>query len=124
MKYLKQLGIILIISFCSELLKELLPLSIPASIYGIILMLIALKTKIVRLDSVKETANFLLDIMPILFVPAGVGLLTSWKMIQTKLVSILVVVLSTTIIVMVVTGRVTQAVIKREKRKNNERSAK
>ena len=57
MKYLKQFGIILALSFIGEFLNDFLPLPIPASIYGIILMFLCLKTKIIPLSAVEETAR-------------------------------------------------------------------
>ena len=52
MKYIKQLSIILLISFLGELIHYLLPLPIPASIYGLILLFVALLTGIVPLSAV------------------------------------------------------------------------
>ena len=78
MKYLKQFGIILVLSFIGELLNHVLPLPVPSSIYGIILMFICLKTGLIPLEEVDETGRFLIEIMPLMFIPAGVGLLESW----------------------------------------------
>lgn len=78
MKYINQFLIILLISFLGEILKCLLPLPIPASIYGMIILFLGLMTKVIKLESVKETGKFLIEIMPIMFIPAGVGLMTTW----------------------------------------------
>ena len=78
MKYVRQLLIILFVSFFGELLKYIIPLSIPASIYGMVLLFLALELKILKVSDIKETSNFLIEIMPLMFVPAGVGLLDSW----------------------------------------------
>ena len=59
MKYLKQFGIILVLSFIGELLNHVLPLPVPSSIYGIILMFICLKTGLIPLEEVDETGRFL-----------------------------------------------------------------
>ena len=77
MKYVRQLLIILFVSFFGELLKYIIPLSIPASIYGMVLLFLALELKILKVSDIKETSNFLIEIMPLMFVP-GVGLLDSW----------------------------------------------
>ena len=53
MKYLKQFLIILAISLLGEVLKELLPLPIPASIYGMVFLFILLLTGVIKLDQVK-----------------------------------------------------------------------
>lgn len=116
MKYIKQFGIILGISFIGELCKSIIPLAIPASIYGLILMLLVLKFHIIQLDQVKEAANFLIEIMPIMFIPAAVGLLESWAVLKTLWLPALIITLCTTIIVMGATGLISQYIIRREKR--------
>lgn len=117
MKYLKQFTVILTITFIGEVLKALIPLTIPASIYGLLLMLLALQTKLIRLDSVQDAGVFLIEIMPVMFIPAAVGLMDSWSVLKPIWMPIAVITFFTTIIVMVVTGGVTQFVIRMEKRK-------
>ena len=117
MKYVRQFLIILLISALGEGLYALLPLPIPASVYGLILMLAALMSGILKLDQVKEAADFLIEIMPVMFIPAGVGLLTAWGALKPIWFPIAVITAATTVIVMVVTGRVTQAVIRKDKRR-------
>ncbi len=111
MKYLKQFGIILALSFIGEFLNDLLPLPIPASIYGIILMFLCLKTKIIPLSAVEETARFLIEAMPLMFIPAAVGLLESWDIIKGVWIQYISITVISTVIVMIVAGHVTQAVI-------------
>lgn len=117
LSYLKQIGIIFTISFLGEALKLLLPFPIPASIYGLILMLLALILKIIRLDQVRTTSMFLLEIMPILFVPAGVGLLADWGQLSPILFPFAVIVVASTIFVMAITGTVTQCILKKGRKK-------
>ncbi|MDD3218721.1 MAG: CidA/LrgA family protein [Lachnospiraceae bacterium] len=114
MKFMQQFGIILGITFVGEVLKELIPLPIPASIYGLVLMLLCLQTGIVKLKSVEESGNFLIEIMPLMFIPAAVGLMESFEQLRPILFSVVFVTAATTIIVMVVTGRVTQYILRRE----------
>lgn len=116
MHFIRQLGIILAITFIGELLKDSIPLPIPASIYGLTLMLLALKTKIVPLEEVKQVGNFLIEIMPLMFIPAAVGLLVSWDILKDIWIPVILITILTTIIVMVVTGKVTQRIIRLEKR--------
>lgn len=100
MKYVRQLLIILFISFLGELLKYSIPLSIPASIYGMVLLFLALELKILKVSDIKETSNFLIEIMPLMFVPAGVGLLDSWGALQPIWIQVVVITLISTVIVM------------------------
>lgn len=114
MKYIKQFGIILVISFIGELLNYIIPLPIPASIYGIILLFLCLEFKIIPLEAIEDTGNFLIEIMPIMFIPAAVGLVTSWDIIRPSLFQYLVVIAASTVIVMAVAGRITQALIRQD----------
>lgn len=82
MKYVKQLFLILFISFLGEILKYVLPFPVPASIYGLLILFICLETGWLKLGSVEETAKYLVEIMPLMFIPAGVGLLESWGALQ------------------------------------------
>lgn len=116
MKFLRQFMIILAISFIGEVLKYIVPLPIPASIYGLVILFIALETGIIKLSAVKDTAKFLIEIMPLMFIPAGVGLLESWGVLQPVLLPVAVITVVSTIIVMGVSGVVTQVVIRREKK--------
>ena len=118
MKYLKQYGIILFITFIGEILHYFIPLPIPASIYGLVLLFLSLQFHVIKLEQIQETAGFLVAIMPIMFVPAGVGLMTSWNDIRSIVVQIVVITLVSTIAVMAVAGRVTQSVIKHRKKQD------
>ena len=113
MKYMKQFGVILAISLLGELLNHLIPLPVPASIYGLILMLAALCSGLLRVSDVKETAVFLIEIMPMMFIPAAVGLMDSWAQIKGICVPLIAVTLITTVVVMAVTGLVTQFIIRK-----------
>ncbi len=117
MKYLRQLLIILIFSFIGEILHSLIPIQVPASIYGLVLLFIALLTGIIQLPQVKEAAKYLIEIMPLMFIPAGVGLLESWGDLKSILIPVLLLLVASTILVMGVSGKVTQGMIQRSKRK-------
>ena len=75
MKYIRQFGIILLITFIGEIMHELIPIPVPAGIYGIVLLFTGLKTGIVPLSEVKDASKFLIQIMPLMFIPAAVGLI-------------------------------------------------
>lgn len=121
MKFLKQFCIILFISFLGEMLHAIIPLPIPASVYGLVLMLLALCTGILKLNQVKETADFLIEIMPVMFIPAAVGLLDSWSALQPICIPVIIITILTTVIVMAATGQVTQCMIRREQQKRKRR---
>ena len=120
MKFIKQFGIILDISFIVEIMNYLIPLPVPASIYGLVLMLLCLHFGIVHIDSVKDSGKFLIEIMPLMFIPAAVGLIESWKTIGSKIGTYLIITVLSTIFVMIVAGHTTQAFIRFSKSKDNQ----
>lgn len=117
MKYLRQLLIILSISLIGEMLHYILPLPCPASIYGMAILFCCLTTGIIKLSSVKETGRFLIEIMAVMFIPAGVGLMTSWEVLEPVLIPVGIVTVVVIILVMGIAGRVTQAVIIHDRKK-------
>ena len=117
MKYVKQLMIILIFSFIGDILNHIIPLPIPASIYGMVLLFIALSTKIIKLNQVETTAEFLLSIMLIFFVPASVGIMDTFFAYKSSMLPIIIIVIISTIIVMITTGLVSQFIIKLRNKK-------
>lgn len=116
MKWMKQFGIILLISFVGEILEKWIPLPIPASIYGIILLFLCLKLNIIPHETVHETGKFLIEIMPLMFIPAAVGLLETWDVIAPAWLEYVAVTVISTWVVMIVSGRVTQFVIRRKRK--------
>lgn len=116
MRFLRQFGIILLVSFLGELLHVMIPFPVPASVYGLLLMLLALCTGVLKLEHVKETADFLIEVMPVMFIPAAVGLLEAWPSLAPVWFPITVITVLTTILVMGVTGRVTQHMIWRQEK--------
>lgn len=117
MKYLKQFMVILAFSFLGEVLHQVLPLPIPASVYGLVFMLAALMTGVLKLHQVKETSAFLIEIMPVMFIPAAAGLIDSWGILQPVIIPLGIITVVTTVFVMVVTGLVTQGIIRKGKSK-------
>ena len=120
MKYIKQFMIIMIITFMGEYIKELLPFKIPGSVYGLVLMLIGLMSGIIKLDEVKETAEFFVSVLPIMFVAPSVGLLSAWPHLKSILLPFCVIAVLSTFIVMIVTGRISQFVIRMSKKGGKE----
>ena len=118
MKYVKESAIIFGITMIGEFFNELLPLPVPAGVYGLFLLLLLLCTGLLKLDDIEATGNFLLDIMPILFIPASVGLIESYDAMKATLVPLAVTCQVSTVIVMGVTGKVTEFMVSMLKKKN------
>lgn len=113
MKYLSQAVVIAAVTFASEIVKYFVPLPVPASIYGLILLFFLLKTGLLKLEQVEDAGGRLLELMPLLLVPASVSFLTALDTIRGMLLPALIMGLAGTAVVMIVTGRVSQAAIRR-----------
>lgn len=118
MRYLFQFARLLAFCFAGELLHAFLPLPIPASVYGLLLLLAALCTGIVKLEQVQEAGIFLTGIFPLLFVPAAAGVMDLWAELGKMLLPALVAIIPVTILVFAVAGRTTQAIIRRKESKD------
>lgn len=117
MKFIKQLSILFGISFVAELMEYFIPIPVAASIYGLLLLLIGLFTKMIPLEKIEGAADFLVEIMPILFIPPTVGIITSAEALKEILLPLIVISIVSTILIMIVTGRVSQRIIQKEKQK-------
>ena len=115
MKYIKQLLIIILFSLAGEALASLIPLPVPAAIYGLILLLIALMTGCLKAKAIADTARFGIGIMPILFVAPVVNLMDCWDQIKANWLAMVLIVVISTLVTFGVSGMVTQWVINRRK---------
>ena len=113
MRLIGQFLIIAGVSFAGELLSILLPFPVPASIYGLVLMLILLMTGVIKLHQVKTAADFLIEIMPLMFIGPSVGLMESLPALQAMLLPLVVILILTTLLAMGATGLTVQALVRR-----------
>ena len=117
------MAIILSISLVAELLEYVIPLPIAASVYGLVLMLFGLVTGLIPLRAVEETADLLVEVMPILFIPVTVSIMTNIDVLKELLLPLTVISLVTTVLIMAVTGRVAQSIIRKDKRSGGSSAA-
>ena len=120
MRYLFQSGRILVFCFAGEVLHAVLPLPVPASVYGLLLLLLALCFGIVRPEQVRETGLFLTGIFPLLFVPAAAGVMELWAELGALLLPAVIAIVPVTVLVFAAAGRTTQALIHRKEKTQNE----
>ena len=120
MKFIKGITIIFGITMIGEFLNVLLPLPIPSGVYGLFLLLGALCLKAVKLEDVEEPGGFFLDTMPLMFIPAGVGLMNSWDVMESVLIPLTVITAASTIFVMAVTGKTAQRIIRKNRQEGQE----
>ena len=114
MKYIRECFIIFGLTLAGEFLNKLLPLPVPAGVYGLFLLLVLLCVGILKLEQVEDVGGLLLELMPVLLVPASVSFLTVMDTIQAMLLPVLLMGFVGTLVVMFVTGRVSQWMIRRK----------
>ena len=117
MRYVKQIGIILGITLAGEILNHVVPLPVPAGVYGLFIMLAALMCGAVKLESVEGTGNFLMDTMTMMFIPATVGIIERIDQVKAVLIPFLIIIGVSTLLVMGVTGRMAQWVMRKQEEK-------
>ena len=116
MKFVFQFARIMGFCLVGELLHRVLPLPIPASIYGLVLLAAALLTGIVKLEQVKQTGDFLSGLFPLLFIPTVAGVMEVWDLIEGNLIPILIALVPVTWAVMAAAGKVPQTIMDRRAR--------
>ncbi|MCI6988836.1 MAG: CidA/LrgA family protein [Campylobacter sp.] len=112
MKYLEQISIIFGISFIAELMAYFIPINMPGSIYGLVLMFLGLYFRVIKVSQVRNVSSFFIEIMPIIFIPAGVGLMDNYAPLLKNIIPISVIVLVSTVAIMVVSAHIVQQIYK------------
>ncbi len=108
---MKQFMLIALVSLAGEVLRFYIPLPVPGSIYGLVIMLFLLFSGIVKVERVKGASSFLLEIMPVMFIPPAVGIIALWSEARRMLIPLFVISTVTTLLVFFVSGRVTDALL-------------
>ncbi len=124
MKYIFQLMIILAVSFAGELLHAIIPLPVPASVYGLVILLMLLITKIVKLSQVETTANYMISIMPLFFIEPSVALMTSFGIVKGNVIPLLIASFLSFASVVIVTGLTSQIIIKMKRKREEKNESK
>ena len=114
MKYLSQFLIIMGFSLLGECLQRLIPVPVPASVYGIVLLFAALCAGFVKVEQIREVGGFLSSILSVLFVPPVVGILENWSLIRGSVPAIFLLAAGTTVLTFGVSGRIAQKFCSRE----------
>ena len=119
MQYIRQSLLIFGFSFLGEVLNRLIPLPIPASIYGMVLLFLALQCKLISIDAVKDVGGFLISILSVLFVPPIVALVDYWDLLRANLLPIIAILLVSSLLTFGLSGRLTQAIIRSKEGKRH-----
>lgn len=119
MKIIKQIGIVMGICWFSQIIENYLPITFPASVIGMILLLICLMTGILRLEHIREKSDFLLANMSFFFLPASVSMINYFDILKSNLIPIVVISVATTVLTFAATAysiRLTIALMNRRKK--------
>lgn len=102
--FLHQAFILSLILLISNGISAILPIPMPASVIGLVLLFIALCTKIVKLEEVEGISNHLSTIITFLFVPSGISLINSLDIMKTSGLQILFIIFVATFVIMALIG--------------------
>lgn len=117
MPVLAQICVIFAICLASEVLSAIVPFAFPASVIGMILLLVLLATKAIKPKQLQETSNFLMGTMAMYFIPSCVGVLEYIDVLLDNIWAILLISLLTTPLVFFVTGHVVQLTVRLMRKK-------
>lgn len=115
LKGIKQLGIILTILWIGQLISKYFNLPIPGAVLGMIILFVLLMFKVIKINQIQYITDILLENLPLLFIPAGVGIINEFSSLKGNLIKLSIVLIITTVIIMVVTGTVVQFLVNKKK---------
>lgn len=113
MKFLKEFVILCACLFAGSILKSLIALPIPETIYGMAILFILFVTRALKTDNVRRASNVILDNMAFLFVPVGVGILEHFDLFKENFLAMFIITTVSTVIAMAVTMLVVTFIQKR-----------
>ena len=104
MKTLRQLSLLFAIYLLAAWLCSLLPFAFPASVLGMVLLLLLLLSRALRPEQIEQGADLLLDNMMFLFLPAGVSIMEHFRLIRDKIPVLVFIAVATLVITLAVTA--------------------
>ena len=104
MKIIKQIEIVFWVGWVSLAIEKLLPFTFPASVIGMILLLVCLLTGILKMEHIQEKADFLLENMAFFFIPAGVSIINYFDVLKNSVIQLVVICVVSTVVTFAVTA--------------------
>ena len=108
MKFLNGVTLLLVYQLTGEILVRLLGLPIPGPVLGMVMLFVTLMIRGNAPDSLSEASSALLSHLSLLFVPAGVGMMTHFGRIADEWLPITLALFLSTVITMVATALIMQ----------------
>jgi holin-like protein len=93
------MAVILVFLVAGEGVAALLGLPVPGSVIGMLLLSLALGVKIIPLEGIRDTADFLTGNLSFFFVPVGVGLMAYFDLLRAEWPAVLFATTVSTVIV-------------------------
>ena len=123
MKLMLQIGLVFGICLLGQVIAAVLPIAFPGSVISMVLLFLLLVFKVVRVDHIRQKADFLLKNMAFFFIPAGVGIVAQFDAIKNSIPALLVVIVVTSVLTFGSTALVVQGTIALQDRWTNRREA-
>ena len=117
---LKSVFIILLYQLIGELFQKFFGLSIPGPVIGLVLLLLTLLLihKRQRVVPIKEdlfnSAEILLNYLPLLFIPVGVGVVMHLSLLEDNLASVIFVIILGTLSTLALTGYIMEKILRKK----------
>ena len=119
---LKSVFVILFYQLIGEFIQKFFELSIPGPVIGLLLLLFTLillkkvefKVNILT-KNLFTSAETLLDYLPLLFIPVGVGVVMHLSFLEDNLVSVLLVIILGTLLTLGITGFIMEKILTKSK---------
>lgn len=121
MRGLLGFSVILLSLFLGNLITAIAGLPIPGAVFGMLILLLLLMSGIIKLDLVEKPAALLIALMPLMFVPGGVNLMNLVSEFVPYLLPLLLILVSTTLLVIIVTGKTADWLMLFKKNKGGQR---
>ena len=123
MIYIRQFAAVLAVSFLGEILNAVIPLPIPASIYGLVLMFLLLESGFVKFEKVEATTVFLKNALVVSLIPSAVGVMAAWDVLRPILLPAILIIVLTNVLVLAVSGHTAQAIVRLRRRRERRQEA-
>ncbi|MBW7475839.1 CidA/LrgA family holin-like protein [Paenibacillus oenotherae] len=107
-----QIGILYLFYLAGEWVQELLSLTLPGSILGLLLLWAALLCKLLPAKWIDSGANFIQSYLPLIFIPATIGIMNYFNIFAGKGMLLILVVIASTLITMVAAGYTSQFIVR------------
>jgi len=124
MKMMYQIGILFGVCLLGQAISGFLPISFPGSVLSMIILFLLLFFRVIKVDHIRQKADFLLKNMSFFFIPAGIGILSSFDLIRSSILPLITVIIVTTILTFGATALTVQGVIALQDRHAQAKQAK